>query len=868
MNKVRIGFRAECRTKVRNKYARLNTDGADAYVIGVLHAHKEQNSPSGCDENGVHREHTLRTEAILYAVDRINERKDILPNITLGAIIIDSCYITDKIVQQIVEHCQRARQSQEPFRITFCASGHDRHKLQQPNYRCGSDDSLAPTTAPTNRELIQQANYKGMRVAYQVQLDDTITNDEKGLDYVFRHFIMSRMSRVKVIVAFLRRGTLKRIFLTAQRNNVTGLVWVGSDSFTDSDTAATSRFALGSIGVVFHTGILDDFGRYIDSINARKLCPDGKSHIGTIPSMMTEVIFNGSSGEQIMFDSKGDGVGRYDFINLIDHSGFEAVVAALWAVDRINENGLLPEATLGIAVYDTCSNLRQSPPDGAGGVRLVFHQISMTSSILPKDLASDDTFFRTVPPTDAEIQLIIQLLKRLGWDYVHLVYSASLSKNATAKRFVADASSQDVCVATKVPLHSYWKGLDRYVESYNTLVESLRSAGPPLYHHLSRAIGIVMISLLCLGIGFTALLIFYLVKLTSSRRVYLELSTDATVTLIVGVLLLYLSNITFLFSATNGTCGVRRVCLGMAYCLCFSGQLLDVARLALLMQLKPDAPAHDVLKAKRVHIYLPVLLAGQIVPTTFWLLLEPSGALLDVPPPQDVASLKEVLPTWRCKIDRYELVLSLVYDAVLLLHTMILAFMTRHVTSGHGVRPARSVLMSTVVSAIIWVAWIPLYLHVENNDAYLALVSVGISLDATFMLGITFMPKVVKLMDNSADNPLRDVPWNPQPTISYRKILNVRRGSTEINERQGLDDGGSGQSSRHNHTSSADRPSNVTSLIRVKGRGINWKDRRGGSFRRILPPSPGKSAVLQKRAKFKDERHRASSFESSEGIYC
>lgn len=103
---------------------------------------------------------------------------------------------------------------------------------------------------------------------------------------------------------------------------------------------------------------------------------------------------------------------------------------------------------------------------------------------------------------------------------------------------------------------------DLFLAEYNALVETLRAAGPPLYHHLNRAIGIVMISLLCLGIGFTALLIFYLVKLTSSRRVYLELSTDATVTLIVGVLLLYLSNITFLFSATNGTCGVRRVCLG------------------------------------------------------------------------------------------------------------------------------------------------------------------------------------------------------------------------------------------------------------------------------------------------------------------
>lgn len=448
MNKVRIGFRAECRTKVHNKYARLNTDGADAYVIGVLHAHKEQNSPSGCDENGVHREHTLRTEAILYAVDRINERKDIIPNITLGAIIIDSCYITDKIVQQIVDIVNGHVKVKNHFGllsvpvgmvgtssssrttavaptiqsynipiISFSASSavlSDKYVYPLFFRPIASDVKQAQAMvdllnhygwtyfgcvfSSTHygtygiRELIQQANYKGMRVAYQVQLDDTITNDEKGLDYVFSHFIASRMHRVKVIVAFLETRHAEALFLTAERHNVTGLVWVGSDSFTDSDTAAASRFALGSIGVVFHTGILDDFGRYIDSINARnytrnpfyldlvestlkchlkeenmlkypepcpedarlvyrdistggessptidcvlslaygldflirrhcpksagKLCSDGKSQIGAIPSMMTEVIFNGSSGEQIMFDSKGDGVGRYDFINL------------------------------------------------------------------------------------------------------------------------------------------------------------------------------------------------------------------------------------------------------------------------------------------------------------------------------------------------------------------------------------------------------------------------------------------------------------------------------------------------------------------------------------------------------------------------
>lgn len=154
-------------------------------------------------------------------------------------------------------------------------------------------------------------------------------------------------------------------------------------------------------------------------------------------------------------------------------------------------------------------------------------------------------------------------------------------------------------------------------------------------------------------------------------------------------------------------------------------------------------------------------------------------------------------------------------------------------------RPARSVLMSTVVSSMIWVVWIPLYLHLENNDAYLALVSVGISLDATFMLGITFMPKVVTLMDHSADNPLRDAPWNPQPRFPYRKITNARRGSTDVNKRPGLDDGSSRPSLRHNNTSAVDRPSNVSGLIRVRGPGISWKDRRGGSFRRILPPSPG-----------------------------
>ncbi|NXL13216.1 GRM7 protein, partial [Setophaga kirtlandii] len=53
-----------------------------------VHANGHPNSPCGLikKENGIHR-----LEAMLYALDQINSDPDLLPNVTLGARILDTC---------------------------------------------------------------------------------------------------------------------------------------------------------------------------------------------------------------------------------------------------------------------------------------------------------------------------------------------------------------------------------------------------------------------------------------------------------------------------------------------------------------------------------------------------------------------------------------------------------------------------------------------------------------------------------------------------------------------------------------------------------------------------------------------------------
>lgn len=76
----------------------------DVVLGGIFPMHEQvsgkQDSPCGAvkEEKGMQR-----LEAMLYALDEINRSPDLLPNITLGALIIDSCSSDTYALEQSME---------------------------------------------------------------------------------------------------------------------------------------------------------------------------------------------------------------------------------------------------------------------------------------------------------------------------------------------------------------------------------------------------------------------------------------------------------------------------------------------------------------------------------------------------------------------------------------------------------------------------------------------------------------------------------------------------------------------------------------------------------------------------------------------
>lgn len=78
---------------------RIRING-DLILGGIFPMHEQSNGKCGAvkEEKGVQR-----LEAMLYAMDKINKDPDILPNVTLGALILDSCSSDTYALEQSME---------------------------------------------------------------------------------------------------------------------------------------------------------------------------------------------------------------------------------------------------------------------------------------------------------------------------------------------------------------------------------------------------------------------------------------------------------------------------------------------------------------------------------------------------------------------------------------------------------------------------------------------------------------------------------------------------------------------------------------------------------------------------------------------
>ncbi|KAK6634460.1 hypothetical protein RUM43_011861 [Polyplax serrata] len=89
----------------------------DLILGGIFPMHEQRNGKCGAvkEEKGIQR-----LEAMLYAMDKINKDPSILPNVTLGALILDSCSSDTYALEQSMEFV-KSYMSQRKATLNSCS---------------------------------------------------------------------------------------------------------------------------------------------------------------------------------------------------------------------------------------------------------------------------------------------------------------------------------------------------------------------------------------------------------------------------------------------------------------------------------------------------------------------------------------------------------------------------------------------------------------------------------------------------------------------------------------------------------------------------------------------------------------------------
>lgn len=205
--------------------------------------------------------------------------------------------------------------------------------------------------------------------------------------------------------------------------------------------------------------------------------------------------------------------------------------------------------------------------------------------------------------------------------------------------------------------------------------------------------------------------------------------------LLTGILLCYLMAIPILAKPNMFTCSVLRVGLGFALCLCYSSILTKTNRISRIFNRGSKAgikrPSYTSPKSQIVICcgLASVQLGGSLV----WLMFE-RPATKEVHPQPLTAVLT-------CGVSNLSLVLSLLYNMLLIILCTFYAFKTRKIPENFN--EAKYIGFTMYSTCIVWLAFVAIYFGTYNDyKIQTATLCVCVNISASVALGCLFVPKV------------------------------------------------------------------------------------------------------------------------------
>ncbi|XP_066540567.1 extracellular calcium-sensing receptor [Hoplias malabaricus] len=318
------------------------------------------------------------TRSMIFAIDEINQDNGLLPNISLGYKILDSCASPTNALRAVLTLASQSVQMDSssqchppPLSALLAESGSTQSlvvagalgpfRVPLVSYfstcACLSDKMKYPTffrTIPSDYHQAKALAYLFKRYGWTwigvLQSDNdygrngilAFTQEVKELGVciafigtVLRTYPQSKIlqvvemikkSTVKVILAFVPEGDLYPLMKEVVNQNITGIQWIASEAWVTADRPSTPEMFKsfgGTIGFVVQKMVIPKLGPVLKGISPYH---DLESSFVSefwetlVTQQLKKVNFTDMFGGKIFFDENGDPPASYDIINwqLID----------------------------------------------------------------------------------------------------------------------------------------------------------------------------------------------------------------------------------------------------------------------------------------------------------------------------------------------------------------------------------------------------------------------------------------------------------------------------------------------------------------------------------------------------------------------
>uniref|UniRef100_A0A4W5PDZ8 Glutamate metabotropic receptor 1 n=1 Tax=Hucho hucho TaxID=62062 RepID=A0A4W5PDZ8_9TELE len=242
---------------------------------------------------------------------------------------------------------------------------------------------------------------------------------------------------------------------------------------------------------------------------------------------------------------------------------------------------------------------------------------------------------------------------------------------------------------------------------------------------------IVQVVFACLGILVTAFVTFIFI-LYRDTPVVKSSSRELCYIILAGIFLGYICPFTLIARPTVASCYLQRFLVGLSATMCFSALVTKTNRIARI--LAGSKKKICTRKPRFMSACAQLVIAGLLV--SVQLTLEVTLIILEPPMPvKSYPSIREVFLI--CNTSTVGMVAPLGYNGLLIMSCTYYAFKTRNVPANFN--EAKYIAFTMYTTCIIWLAFVPIYF---GSNYKIITTSFSVSLSVTVALGCMFSPKI------------------------------------------------------------------------------------------------------------------------------